>query len=154
RALIAGGEVTLTDEWGQALRDYVSAGGTLVACADQFQGPGVKALNLPAFGAEKEASAFTWTPTGATVPSNVFRYRTQSPDHGRVLAAAPDGAPIAVLHKRGRGQLVLISVPLGLGVDERPVPVLGLLLRHLTEGLVPVRVTGDVEWVANRLDDG
>lgn len=154
RALIAGGEVTLTTEWGKALHAYVQAGDTLVVCADQFQGPGVKELNLPAFGAEKEAVSFIWTPTGAAVPSNVFRYHALTPGKDRVLAATPDGAPLILLQKQGKGQVILVGIPLGLGIDERPVPLLGLLLRHLTEGLTPVRVTGEVEWVVNRLDDG
>jgi len=50
--------------------------------------------------------------------------------------------------------LITIGVPLGLGIDQRPVPALGLLLRHLAQGLLPVKVTGDVEWTLNRLDDG
>ena len=54
----------------------------------------------------------------------------------------------------GRGQVITVGVPLGLGIDNRPVPLLGPLLRHLVQGLVPLRVGGDVEWTLNRLDDG
>jgi hypothetical protein len=38
--------------------------------------------------------------------------------------------------------------------DERPIPVLALLMKRLTENLVPIQVHGDVEWILNRLDDG
>jgi hypothetical protein len=152
--LIAAGEVPVSEEWGAALRDYVQRGGTLVVCADGLTGPGAKALRLPTPGPEREASAFRWSPTGETVPSNVFRYRPLPIAAGRVLATAPDGSPLVLAIKQGKGQVVLIGVPLGLGIDMRPVPLLGLLMRHLTEGLVPVKVTGDVEWIVNRLDDG
>ena len=152
--VIAAGEVEVTREYGEALRDYVRNGGTLVVSADQLAGPGVKELNLPSFGVERESDAFTWTPTGAAVPSNVYRYRVLTAGKDRVLAAAPDGTPLALARLEGKGQLVVIGIPLGLGVDERPSPLLGLLLQHLASGQVPIRVSGDVEWVLNRLDDG
>ena len=34
------------------------------------------------------------------------------------------------------------------------MPILALLMRQLTQGLVPLKVKGDVEWTLNRLDDG
>jgi hypothetical protein len=152
--LIAAGEVPVSEEWGRALRAHVQAGGTLVVCAEQLSGPGVKELGLPAFGAVAEAAAFTWAPTGTRYPSNTFRYHALAAGTGRVLAAAPDGTPICVAHPLGKGQVIAVAAPLGLGIDQRPVPLLGLLLRHLTQGLAPVRVTGDVEWTLNRTDDG
>jgi hypothetical protein len=70
-----------------------------------------------------------------------------------VLAKVGDDAVVSV-SKRGEGQVVFVSVSLGLGVDQRPVPVLGLLMRELVEGLVPVTVSGEVEWAINKLPDG
>ena len=49
---------------------------------------------------------------------------------------------------------IYIPIPFGLGVDQRPTPLLPLLLDHLTRPLYPVKVTGDVETLYNRLDDG
>lgn len=152
--VIAAGEVELTAEWGRALRDYVRQGGTLVVSAEQFSGPGVPLLGLTAFGAEREADSFTWGQTQETMPSNVFRYRALLSAGGRVLASAPDGTPLALARPDGKGQVILIAVPLGLGIDERPVPLLGLLMQRLTAGQVPLHVMGDVEWILNRLDNG
>lgn len=153
--VIAAGEVSLSAEWGKALREQVQQGATLVVCADQLHGAGVKELDLPAFGTLREASGFTWTLGGGPVPSNAFRYRPLTVgSKDRVLATAPDGSPLCVARRFGKGQIVVVGAPLGLGLDERPVPLLGLLLRHLTQGLIPVQVSGDVEWVVNRLADG
>ncbi len=152
--LIAAGEVSVSEEWGRALRDYVRRGGTLVVSAEQLSGPGVKELGLPAFGASREASSLTWKLTGETLPSNLFRYHALAAGRDTVLAETPDGTPLALSQKQGAGRLIVLGVPLGLGIDGSPVPLLSVLLRHLAAGLMPVKVQGDVEWTCNRLDDG
>src|SRR5205814_1134410 len=58
--VIMAGEVTLSDEWGTALANYVQSGGTLVVCADQMLGRGIASLKLPLMDATKEADAFDW----------------------------------------------------------------------------------------------
>ena len=152
--LIADGEVPLSQEWGRALRDYIESGGTLVVCANQFSGPGAAELKLPDVGALIEASSFQWKLAGNQVLSNVFRFHPSAADGAQVLAETADGKPIATLSRRGKGQLVYVGIPLGLGIDQRPVPILSLLMRHLAQDLMPARVQGDVEWAVNRLDDG
>ena len=152
--IICAGEINVSLEWGKALREYVRRGGTLVVCADQFSGPGVKEMELPVFGPVVEASSFKWEPTGEHFASAVFRHRSIAAGRDRVLATAANNVPLAVLRRLNAGQVIAIGAPLGLGLDERPVPALALVMRHLAEGLLPVRVTGDVEWVLNRLDDG
>lgn len=151
--LIAAGNVTVSREWGEALKRYIESGGTLVVCDGQFAGPGIAALGLPTGGEEAEASSFLWKTTGQTVASNVFRFRALPAEGGHVLATA-DGKTIALALDRGRGRLIVVSVSMGLGIDERPIPVLPVLLRHLTTDLLPIRVTGDVEWAVNRLENG
>jgi hypothetical protein len=150
--VIAAGEVPISEEWGNALAGYVEAGGTLLVAADQLSGPGVAALDLPAFGEGGEADAFV-NPRGEATPSNVFRYKVPADAGGaNVLAATGDNKPVLASYARGQGQLIVLGIPLALGIDERPVPVLGELMRHLTAGLAPVKVGGDVEWTLNKLD--
>src|SRR6185295_2818496 len=55
---------------------------------------------------------------------------------------------------RGQGRLILLSVPRGLGIDRAAVPVVARLFAHLTRGLMPVEVDGDVEWLVNRTAGG
>lgn len=155
RVVISAGEIALTAEWGRALREFMEIGGTLLACDATFTGPGVTELALPKMEDSPQIfDIFAWQASGEQFPSQVFRARPiRAATNDRVLATA-EGKPIAVLTPRGAGRLITVSVPLGLGLDDRPVPLLGLLMRHLTQGLTPVTVRGGVEWVLNRLDDG
>jgi hypothetical protein len=152
--LIAAGDVPLTDEWAAALNAYMEAGGTLVACADTFTGAAAAALKLPAGGAEAEASAVSWKNGAEKWPANVFKYRALPADAGEVLATAADKQAIAVAVSRGKGKLIYVSIPLGLGIDNRPTPAVSLVMRELAATAVPIRVEGEVEKVFNRLDDG
>lgn len=155
--VVAAGEAPLTAEWGMSLRDYVEAGGTLVACGGSFAGAAVlgPAGQPPADGEPlRETSEFVWKPTRQAVPSNAFRFWPLPADGARVLATSPDGTAIATARPVGKGRVVSVAVPLGLGIDNRPVPILALLMQHLTQDLLPVKVVGDVEWTLNRLDDG
>ena len=154
RVVIAAGEITLSAEWGRALREFMEKGGTLVVCDGTMSGPGAAEVGLPAM--EEQAvtmDSFVWPP-GGRVASQVFRARPIFATASDRVLAASDGKAIAALTPRGAGRLITVSVPLGLGIDDRPVPLLGLLLRNVTEGLMPVQARGDVEWLLNRLDDG
>jgi hypothetical protein len=53
-----------------------------------------------------------------------------------------------------QGRLVHLSVPYGLGIDRRAVPAVARLMAHLTRGLMPLDVRGDIEWMVNRSDTG
>jgi hypothetical protein len=149
--VILAGEVTLSEEWGQALANYVQRGGTLVICADQISGRGIASLKLPLMGEAKESDSFEWN--GKSFPSNVFRYNPISAEGATVLAKVGNDAA-ATLSKFGEGHIVLISAPLGLGIDQRPIPILGLLMQRLVQGLMPIKVTGEVEFALNKLDTG
>lgn len=152
--LIAAGDVPLSEEWGKGLSDYVEVGGVLVACAETFSGAGAAMLKLPAGGAGGEAAEVVWKSSGERLPSNVFQFGAIDAGNGEILAATADGKPLAVAFKRGRGKVIYVSIPMGLGINNRPVPVLSVLMRDLAAGLVPVAVEGDVEKVFNRLEDG
>ena len=154
RVVIVAGEVTLSAEWGRALGEYVQHGGTLMICDGSVSGPGTAELALPAMEAHPvTADSFVWNQE-TPVASQIFRARPIITAAGDKVLATADGRPIAAMVSRGSGRLVMAGVPLGLGVDNRPVPLLGLLMRGLTEGLLPVRIRGDVEWLLNHLDDG
>src|SRR6185369_5736141 len=102
-----------------------------------------KALALPKTGAEEEADAYTWLDDKTTHPSQHFRYRPIT--GGTPLAATADGKVFCAAFERGKGRLIYLSVPRGLGVTKTAIPVVARLLAHVSRGLMPVEVEGDVE---------
>ncbi|MFN5297103.1 MAG: hypothetical protein ACK5HA_02305, partial [Planctomycetaceae bacterium] len=49
---------------------------------------------------------------------------------------------------------VYLSLPRGLGVDKSAHPVVARLFAHLSRGLLPVEVAGEVEWLVSRSGTG
>lgn len=150
--VLLSGELDLSAEAGQKLAAYIEAGGTLIASDDQLTGEGVSALKLPELGAADEDDRLIWRPTNKTVSSQRFRYRAIK--GGEVLATTSQGASIAASFPRGQGRLVFLSVPRGLGIDMSSTPLVALVLAHARQGLLPIEVTGEVEWLLNRTDSG
>ncbi|HEY0455968.1 MAG TPA: hypothetical protein VGE41_06305 [Verrucomicrobiae bacterium] len=150
----AAGEVPISAEWGDALLKYMQQGGTFVAAAEQLSGPGVEALGLPKLGALQETDAMVWNASGESLPSQVYRYYAIASGKDKVLAKSARGEPVIISRAIGKGMLVFIATPLGIGLDERPIPGMALLMRQLSDGLMPVRVKGEVEWTLDKLSDG
>lgn len=146
--VLVAGDIELTAGEGERLRRYVEGGGTLLVTDGQFTGPGVKALALPELGVAGETAGYRWLNSGKVEPSQRYRFRAVA--GGRALAWAPDGAVVCAAFERGQGRLVFLSVPRGLGIDRRATPMVARLFAHLTRGLMPVEVEGEVEWMVNR----
>jgi hypothetical protein len=147
---VAAGEIELTADEGKRLADYVRQGGTLLVADGHLSGPGVEALELPRMAPPVEADRYVWG--GAEHASQRFRLRPIA--GGRALAATPDGKVFGAAFDRGEGRLIVLSVPRGLGIDRAAHPVLARLFAHLTRGLMPVEVQGEVEWMVNRSESG
>ncbi len=150
--VVLNGEVSLSAQWGKELAAYVRAGGTLVVSDEQLSGPGVAQLELPELGAVAEADAVQWRPGEKKVTSQRFRYRPVK--GGQPLATAGSGDAVAAVFARGKGRLVFLSVPRGLGIDGSATPLVALVLAHARQGLLPVEVGGEVEWLLNRTANG
>ncbi len=149
---VLNGDVMLSAAWGKKLAAYVEAGGTLIVSDGQLSGPGVAALRLPEMGDAGVADAIEWQPVPRLVGSQRFRYRPIK--GGRALATAVGGDAVAAVFERGRGRLVFVSVPRGLGIDGAATPLVALVLAHARQGLLPVEVEGEVEWLLNRTGKG
>jgi hypothetical protein len=147
--VVAAGDIPLTTDEGKRLAKYVEDGGTLVVADDHLTGPGAAVLALAKGGAVAEAEGFTWN--GEKAPSQRFRYR---PLEGGKPLATVDGKSFCTAYDRGKGRLIVLAVPRGLGIDRSAHPVLPRLLARLTSGLTPVDVRGDVEWMLNRTATG
>jgi hypothetical protein len=157
--VIATGDIELTAAEGKRLADYVNRGGTLLVADAHLSGPGVAALALPATAAEAQASGYKWLDDAMEHPSQIFRFReislgkTTGNDAVRPLAKTLDGKCFCAAIDRGAGRIVYLSVPRGLGVDKNVHPVLPRLFAHLSRGLMPLEVSGEVEWLVNRAAD-
>jgi hypothetical protein len=152
--VIVTGDIELTAPEGQRLAQYIENGGTAMIADVQLTGPGAAALKLPTLGAAGEASAFKWGTAAEAMPSQQYAYKAIDATGGQVLATTPDGKAIAASFDRGKGRLVFVSIPRGMGIDRQVVPIIPRLFARLTAGLMPVKVQGDVEWSVNRTDKG
>jgi len=153
--VIAVGEIELTAAEGQRLAQYVENGGTLLVADAHLTGPGVQELGLPATGPSAEADGYRWLSDPTVHPSPRFRYRAMELGRSsRALATTPDGQAFCAAFDRGQGRLIYLSVPHGLSITRQAIPVVARLLAHLTRGLMPMEVDGDVEWLVNRTETG
>ncbi len=150
--VVLNGEITVSPAWGKKLAGYLAAGGTLIVSDGQLSGPGVMELNLPATGETAEDSTIGWQPSGKRIAAQRFRYRPIR--GGQALARAGNGETIASIFEHGKGRLVYLSIPLGLGLDGAATPLVALVLAHARQGLLPVEVEGEVEWLFNRTATG
>jgi len=150
--VIANGEINVSAEWGRTLSEYVEKGGTLIVSDAQLSGPGVAALKIPECGATQEDDMVQWLPSARRIDSQRFRFRAIR--GGVPLATAQNGDALAATFERGKGRLVFLSIPKGLGIDDAATPVVALLLAHTRQGLLPVEVSGEVEWLVNRTEKG
>jgi hypothetical protein len=150
--VVAAGDIELTQAEGERLARYIRDGGTLLVTDAHLTGPGLAALELPKTGDQAEAAGYHWLKDEAVHPSQRFRYR-HIPG-GRPLATTPDGKVFCAAFDQGKGRLIYLSVPRGLGIDRQAVPVVARLLAHLSRGLMPIEVQGDVEWLVNRTTTG
>ena len=150
--VIVTGDIAITQAEGKRLADYMQKGGTLFVTDAQLTGPGVAELKLPKLGNLEETTGYRWMGAVDLQPSQCFRFRPIT--GGKVLAATADGKTVCAYFDQGKGRLVVLSVPRGLGIDGQAVPLVARLFAGLTRGLMPVEVEGDVEWMVNKLQNG
>ena len=162
--VIAAGDIELTAAEGQRLAQYVERGGTLFVADAHLTGPGLSALQLPPSDNPQEASSYVWLDETMPHPSQRFRFRplrVADPNGAapgaavgwRALARTADGAVCCAAADRGQGRIVYLSIPRGMGIDRRAVPLVPRLIAHLTRGQMPIEVEGDVQWMVNRARD-
>jgi hypothetical protein len=150
--VIVAGDIELTEAEGLRMKRYVEAGGTLLITDAQLTGPGAATLEPPSLGQSAETAGYSWMGKAPTDPSQ--RYAFRPIEGGTVIATTPEGQPICSSFDRGQGRLIMLSVPRGLGIDRQITPMMTRLMAHLTAGLMPVEVRGDVQWLVNRSDKG
>jgi hypothetical protein len=162
------GDIELTRAEGKRLSRYVENGGTLVLADGQVRGPGLGELKLPRLGPIAEADTYRWhlltderdperpelSSRDLTHPAPRFRFRSIPKSVGRTLASATDRETFCTAIDRGKGRMVFLSIPRGLSITLHAHPVVARLMAHLTRGLMPIEVSGDVQWMVNETERG
>jgi hypothetical protein len=157
RALVVGGRVEWPRSFGERLRAYVRAGGTLFLNAAQAGGLPEDLLGVRLTGAAAEADDARCLSAGepaADLRGSVFRYERAEPRAAKTLIETPSGDPLVTVNKFGRGQVVFVAVPDLLGLDERISTPAAHALVHLLAEATPVSVRGDVQHLVNRTPTG
>jgi hypothetical protein len=153
--VIVTGDIELTEIEGKLLNQYIEKGGTALIADSHLTGPGLAALKLPATENAKESDQYLWLDEKTPSPSQRFAFRPITDVAGaRVLARSADGQAVCAAFERGKGRLIYLSIPRGMGIDRRAPPQGARLFAHLTRGLMPVEVQGEVEWAVNQSENG
>ena len=157
RAVVVGGRIDWSNEWIARLNEYVRNGGTVVLNAGQIkklpeQFLGVRLLNDT--GEAHNAVCLAPNEEPQDLKGQIFRYEKIELKGATALMTVPSGGPIVTVNKVGKGSVVFVAVPDLLGEDERMTPFAAHLLAHVFADAVPVKVTGDVEYLVNRTANG
>jgi len=156
RAVVAGGRIDWSPEWIQRLNDYVRNGGTVVLNAAQIkklpeQFLGVRLINET--GEAHNARCLAPGEELQDLKGQIFRYEKVELKGATALIEI-NGQPLVTVNKVGKGSVVFAAVPDLLGEDERITPFAAHMLAHVFADAVPVKVTGDVEYLINRTTNG
>jgi hypothetical protein len=157
RAIVVGGHIDLSPQWIQRLTDYVKSGGTVVLNSAQIKGLPAGLLGLRLAGATAEAdNARCLSPGEAeqNLSGQMFRYEKIELKGAQPLITADNGDPLVTINRVGKGTVVFSAVPDLLGEDERITPFAAHMLAHVFADATPISVTGDVEYLVNRTDNG
>jgi len=157
RAVVVGGRIEWSDEWIRRLNNYVLNGGTVVLNAAQIkklpeQFLGVRLLN--ATGEAHNASCLSPGEEPQDLKGQIFRYEKIELKGATTLISTLSGEPLVTVNKIGKGSVVFAGVPDLLGEDERITPFAAHMLAHVFEDAVPLKVTGDVEYLVNHTTNG
>jgi hypothetical protein len=157
RAIVVGGEVTLSPQWVQRLIAYVRSGGTVVLNSAQIKGVPADMLGVRLTGETGEAHNARCLSPGETVQNlsgQIFRYDKVQLKGAQPLIVLPATAahpdPLVTVNKVGKGSVIFAAVPDLLGEDERITPFAAHLLAHVFADATPIKVRGDVEYLVNR----
>ena len=136
------------------LRSYVDGGGTLVINVEQLAGPlPEETLGVRLTDKTGHADSARCALDGHKMKGGSFALRVVELAGAEAIISTPAGDPLVTRHEVGDGAVVLTTVPFLLQENLNGVCFMAHLLEHLTSGLFPFRVAGDVEYVVNRTSD-
>ncbi|HEV7743430.1 MAG TPA: hypothetical protein VGO56_00415 [Pyrinomonadaceae bacterium] len=157
RAIVVGGQIEWSPQWIQRLAGYVKSGGTLVLNSAQIKGMPIDLIGLRVTGETGLAHNAQCLSTGEAAQDlhgQIFRYDKLDLKTASALITTTNGEPLVTVNKVGKGTVVFVAVPDLLGEDERITTFAAHLLAHVFADASPVKVSGDVEYLVNRNENG
>ena len=157
RAVVVGGRVEWSNEWIQRLVEYVRNGGTVVLNAAQIKKLPEQFLGVRLINDTGEAHNAVCLAPGEEMQDlkgQIFKYEKVELKGATPLITVPTGDPLVTVNKVGNGSVVFAAIPDLLGEDERMTPFAAHMLAHVFADVVPLKVTGDVEYLVNRTTKG
>jgi hypothetical protein len=157
RAVVVGGRVEWSDEWIRRLNEYARNGGTLVINAAQIKRLPEQLLGVRLTNETGEAhNALCLAPgeDAQDLKGQIFRYEKLELKGATPLITTLSDQPLVTVNNVGKGNVIFVAVPDLLAEDERMSPFAAHLLAHVFSNAVPVKVTGDVEYLINRSANG
>lgn len=160
----AAGDVKLAGEMLPIVEEYVKNGGTLVVNINQAKDLPTALTGLAMTGITRRAEEWRLTDLKArsTTPYDVMEVKLMQAE--RLASAGPGlGAPPLITRNQvGKGSVIVVTAPHGLGHDERAHPCLPVLMNALTDELLPVEVrlkngerpSGEIMYSFNKTKDG
>ncbi len=152
-----GGHIDWSPDWVQKITDYVRNGGTVVINAAQIKGVPEQFLGIHLTNETVEDNSARCLSPGEEpqdLSGQMFRYEKTEVKGANVLLAAANGDPLVTVNKVGKGNVIFCALPDLLGEDERITPFAAHMLAHVFSDAIPVRVSGDVEYLVNRTESG
>jgi len=159
RVIMLLGDVPVDKQVASRLRAYVESGGTVLVSAGHK--PWLLGAELArALRARSGAPLLTYTSgakraqDGAVMRTAPYAYWPLRKGVGRAWWTTSDGRPLVTEIQLGKGRVVMIAAPHSLDLTGRPLPLLEQVITRLYDGLLPVRVKGDIEFTLARNQAG
>ena len=144
----------MSEQLVSRLEAYVRHGGTLVINAAQVANPFPRdILGVRLTDKTRRADRAKCELDGHLMQGRPFSFREVELAGAQRIISTADNAPLVTRHQVGKGAVILTTVPFLLQENLNGVSFLPHLLGHLTSGLLPFRVTGDIEYAVNRNED-
>jgi len=165
RAVYLLGRLDATPAFTGALRSFLEKGGIVVAQASQLPliPKEFRAITVKGHIADSEdihdeftGRDYVMSPyRGPVLKDNVQgAYRlalVEATQPVRKVFRDKVNRPVVLWSKAGKGGIFWV---LGEAQGHNFFPILTELFKHIAEHALPVRVTGDIQWLANKTDDG
>lgn len=149
------GDTRLNKVWLAKLKKFVEQGGTLVASVEQARGVfDDKFLGAKLTGQRGEDTIAKCALDDETLTSSEFEFEKVEPTTAKVLATSGSGAPLITENSVGKGRVLLTTTRWMMTRDGWAVPLQPHLALHVSSGLLPVTVRGNVEYTINKTAKG